>query len=153
MHLLVRMSLSQYNIDQISFTSESIQDSITTVKALKVASKDMAKQFKSKELDINKIDELTDQMADHMDLANEINEALSANYNLPDEIDEDELMGELDALEAELSLEADTEAAVPSYLAEPDPLPEVPLPSSGVGEQPAAAEAAEPVEAPQAQEA
>ena len=143
----------QYNIDQISFTSESIQDSITTVKALKVASKDMAKQFKSKELDINKIDELTDQMADHMDLANEINEALSANYNLPDEIDEDELMGELDALEAELSLEADTEAAVPSYLAEPDPLPEVPLPSSGVGEQPAAAEAAEPVEAPQAQEA
>ena len=25
----------QYNIDQISFTSESIQDSITTVKALK----------------------------------------------------------------------------------------------------------------------
>ena len=123
----------QYNIDQISFTSEQIQDSVTTVQAMKAATTGMKKQFKAKELNIDNIDKMTDEMADLMDQAGEINEALAANYNLPDEIDEDELMGELDALEAELSLEtSETEgaAAVPSYLQEPDPLPEVPMPGT-----------------------
>lgn len=141
----------QYNIDQIAFTSEQIQDSITTVQAMKVATKGMKSQFKAKELNIDNIDKMTDEMADLMDQANDIHEALAANYNLPDEIDEDDLMGELDALEAELSLETEGTAGVPSYLQEPDPLPEVPMP--GELQQPLEAEPVMPVETPQAQEA
>lgn len=50
------------------------------------------------------------------DINNEIQEAMSANYALPNEIDEDELMGELDGLEDELASELDTGGTVPSYM-------------------------------------
>ena len=41
-----------------------------------------------------------------MDYSNEIQETLGRNYNIPDDIDEEELLGELDALEADMALEA-----------------------------------------------
>ena len=41
---------------------------------------------------------------------------MSANYALPNEIDEDELMGELDGLEDDLASELDTGGGVPSYM-------------------------------------
>lgn len=51
------------------------------------------------------------------DMNNEIQDAMSQNYALPNEIDEDELMGELDGLEDDLAAELDTGAGgVPSYL-------------------------------------
>merc|ERR1712087_578585 len=115
---------------------------------MKVATKGLKKQFKSKDLDINNIDKLTDDMADLMDQANDINDALGANYNLPDEIDEDELMGELDALEADLAFEGEGASELPSYLKEPDPLPEVPDSGEVSGIPTNAAE--QQVEAPQA---
>ena len=133
----------QYTLDQLSFTSETVQDSVATVQAMKVATTGMKKQFKAKELNIDSIEKMTDEMADLMDQASDINEALSSTYGLPDDIDDDELMGELDALELDLAAEGDelglgmestegngaTAAAnkLPSYLQEPDPLPEVPL--------------------------
>ena len=55
-------------------------------------------------------------MADLMDYSNEINETLGRNYNVPDDIDEEELLGELDALEADMALEeAGEEVGTPSY--------------------------------------
>lgn len=51
------------------------------------------------------------------DMHQEIQDVLGQNFGVPDDIDEDELMGELDALEDELASEATTNAAgVPSYL-------------------------------------
>ncbi len=47
---------------------------------------------------------------------NDIQEALGQNYALPEDVDEDDLMGELDALEDELSSEPASTASVPSYL-------------------------------------
>ena len=41
---------------------------------------------------------------------------MSANYALPDDIDEDELMGELDGLEDDLAAELDTGGGAPSYM-------------------------------------
>jgi len=63
-------------------------------------------------------------MADMMDITNEINETLGQSYGVPDEIDEEELMGELDLLEEELAKEP-AQGEMPSYLQEPD-LPEIP---------------------------
>lgn len=51
------------------------------------------------------------------DMHQEIQDVLGQNFGIPDDIDEDELMEELDALEDDLT--ADTEAnadGVPSYL-------------------------------------
>ncbi len=56
------------------------------------------------------------------DQNNDIQEALGQNYNLPDDIDEDELLGELDALEDDLANESTEKSgphAVPSYLQVP----------------------------------
>eukprot|EP00877_Chromochloris_zofingiensis_P004114 jgi/Chrzof1/13703/Cz08g08220.t1 len=117
----------QFNMEQTRFTVESIQDTVQTVQALKGASKQMKTAMKTnKELDLNFIDRLQDDLADMADLTNEINEMMSQSYAVPEDVDETDLMAELDALEGDLALE-DTggQQGVPSYLQEPE-LPELP---------------------------
>ncbi len=107
-----------------------MQDTTTQVSAMKAAAKDMKKQFKTnKDLDIDAIDRLNDEMADLMGLGAEIQEALGRNYSVPDDIDEDELLGELDSLEAEMGseLQASAAGAVPSYLLDDAELPAAPV--------------------------
>ncbi|KAL6521774.1 hypothetical protein OROGR_018343 [Orobanche gracilis] len=70
-----------------------------------------------KNVNIQDVDSLQDEMLDLMDVSSEIQESLGKSYNLPDDIDEDELLGELDALEADMGFES--EGGVPSYL-QPD---------------------------------
>lgn len=54
---------------------------------------------------------MQDEMEDIMDQANEIQETLGRSYGVPDDIDEDELEAELDALGDEMFEEEE-----PSYL-------------------------------------
>ena len=49
------------------------------------------------------------------DMHQEIQDVLGQNFGIPDDIDEDELMEELDALEDDLTAEAKADG-VPSYL-------------------------------------
>jgi len=114
----------QFNVEQVNFAAQSAQDTVQQVHAMKAAASELKTQFKSKEFNIDAIDALQDEMADLMDYSNEIQETLGRNYNVPDDIDEDELLGELDALEADMALEAETEE-VPSYLQD-DALPDAP---------------------------
>ena len=116
----------QFNIEQTAFTAESMKTNVDTVVAMKDAAKDMKKQMKSKHLDINRIDKMTDDMADLMEASNEIQEALGRNYNIDAEVDEEELMGELDALEEDMLAEPEQET--PSYLQMEEPsYPEAPV--------------------------
>jgi charged multivesicular body protein 5 len=80
--------------------------------------------FKSKAFDVDAIDDLNLEMADLMDQSNEISEMMGRNYNVPDDIDEEELMGELDALE-DLMAEEEAGEEVPSYLQD-EALPDAP---------------------------
>ena len=52
------------------------------------------------------------------DMHNDIQDVLGQSYGVPDDIDEDDLMGELDALEEDMAQETEYAAAsgVPSYL-------------------------------------
>ncbi|KAA3454255.1 charged multivesicular body protein 5-like [Gossypium australe] len=106
--------------------------------ALKSANKELKGMMKT--VKIQDIDNLQDEMMDMMDMSNEIQETLGRSYNVPDDIDEDELMGELDALEADMGTEAD---GVPSYLQpdkeEPDLDAELSLPTAPSGNATAAA--------------
>ena len=54
---------------------------------------------------------------------NELQDVMGQSFGVPDDIDEDDLMGELDALEDELAQEAEnpTASGVPSYLQVEDP--------------------------------
>nr|XP_043617359.1 vacuolar protein sorting-associated protein 60.2-like [Erigeron canadensis] len=105
-----------FNLDQVAFASEGIKDAQQTMSALKSANKELKGMMKA--VKIQEIDNLQDDMADLMDVSNEIQESLGRNYNVPDDIDEEDLMGELDALEADMGLETESEG-VPSYL-QPD---------------------------------
>ncbi|CAL8468439.1 g7979 [Coccomyxa elongata] len=117
----------QFNMEQTSFAMESIKDTAQTVQAMKVAGAELKSAFKKQDLNIDSIEKLHDEMADLMDMHNELQDVMGQSFGVPDDIDESELMGELDALEDELAMEAEnpTAGGVPSYLQEPD-LPEAP---------------------------
>ncbi|KAD7479918.1 hypothetical protein E3N88_03054 [Mikania micrantha] len=122
-----------FNLDQVAFASEGIKDAQQTMSALKSANKELKGMMKT--VKIQDIDNLQDEMMDMMDISNEIQESLGRSYSVPDDIDEDELLGELDALEADMGQETEG-AGVPSYLqpdAEPDLSEELNLPSAPSG--------------------
>uniref|UniRef100_A0A7C9CMT3 Uncharacterized protein n=1 Tax=Opuntia streptacantha TaxID=393608 RepID=A0A7C9CMT3_OPUST len=126
-----------FNLDQVSFAAEGIKDAQQTMTALKAANKDLKGMMKT--VKINEIDNLQDEMMDLMDMSTEIQETLGRSYAVPDDIDEDDLMGELDALELDMGSESQ---GVPSYLQpdqEPDGAEELNLPSAPT--RPAAAPA------------
>lgn len=131
----------QFNMEQTSFALESVKDSVATVQAMKAAGTELKRAMKDKNLDLGAIEDLQDDMADLMDSHAEIQEALGQTFGLPDDVDEDELLGELDALEDELAAEASAEtaagegaSAAPSYLSEePTDLPAAPAQRVAVG--------------------
>ncbi|KAK9730789.1 Snf7 [Popillia japonica] len=112
-----------FNMEQANFAHQTLKDTHSTVVAMKDGMKQMKKEFKK--VNIEEIDDVQDELADMLDEANEIQDALGRNYNTP-EVDEDELAAELDALGDEIALDDDT-----SYLddvlkapAAPDTKPE-----------------------------
>ncbi|KAJ9546016.1 hypothetical protein OSB04_025723 [Centaurea solstitialis] len=122
-----------FNLDQVAFASEGIKDAQQTMSALKSANKELKGMMKT--VKIQDIDNLQDDMVDLMEVSNEIQESLGRSYSVPDDIDEEDLMGELDALEADMGLETESEG-VPSYLQpdnEPDLSEELNLPSAPSG--------------------
>eukprot|EP01023_Acetabularia_acetabulum_P043372 TRINITY_DN4330_c0_g1_i1.p3 TRINITY_DN4330_c0_g1~~TRINITY_DN4330_c0_g1_i1.p3 ORF type:complete len:223 (+),score=55.42 TRINITY_DN4330_c0_g1_i1:278-946(+) len=117
----------QFSLESVAFTAQQAKDSVETITALKQATKEVKSALGHKELDIGKIDKLNDEMADLMDINQDIQDALGQSYAVPDDIDESELMGELDALDAELAMEAEVGGTneVPAYLQ--DQLPDAPV--------------------------
>eukprot|EP00850_Spirogloea_muscicola_P022857 SM000315S11894 [mRNA] locus=s315:15388:17102:+ [translate_table: standard] len=153
-----------YNLEQVAFASEGLRDAQHTMAAMKSANKDLKGNMKA--LRIEDIDKLQDDMMDLMDYSNEVQETLGRSYGVPDDIDEEDLMGgphdmiaepaavvvpaELDALEADMGSES---AGVPSYL-QPDSAAEEsemslpPAPSSAAATQHHQAAQAEELELP-----
>jgi len=120
-----------FNLDQVSFAAEGIKDAQQTMTALKSANKELKGMMKT--VKIQDVDNLQDEMMDLMDVSNEIQESLGRSYSVPDDIDEDDLMGELDALEADMGMETEGDG-VPSYLQpETDLDAELNLPSAPSG--------------------
>ncbi|KAF9937626.1 Charged multivesicular body protein 5 [Mortierella antarctica] len=104
-----QLQQQSFNMEQAAFTTENLKNVMTTVDAMQTANKTMKSQYKKVNLD--NIEKMQDEMEDIMDQANEIQETLGRSYGVPDDIDEDELEAELDALGDELYEEEE-----PSYL-------------------------------------
>ena len=106
----------QFNVDQVAFAQESIQDTINTVAALKqanIAQKEVMKNF-----NMDQMEDLFDDMADMMADMEEINEVMTRTYNC--DYDESELLGELDELDEEIVSEQLNEGlGLPSYIPNP----------------------------------
>ncbi|KAJ2755522.1 Vacuolar protein-sorting-associated protein 60 [Coemansia pectinata] len=114
-----------FNMESAILATENIKNTMTTMQAMQDANKTMKKQYKN--VDIDKIYEMQDDMEELLEQANEVQELMGRSYNLPDDIDEHDLEAELDALGDDLNFEED----VPSYLndampAMPELLPEAP---------------------------
>ncbi|XP_054270221.1 charged multivesicular body protein 5-like [Macrosteles quadrilineatus] len=99
-----------FNMEQANYATQSLKDTQATVVAMKAGVKSMQKEFKK--INIDQIEDLQDEMADMLDMHEEVQEALGRSYGMP-EIDDDELQAELDALGDEIALDDDT-----SYLDE-----------------------------------
>ena len=126
-----QMSQQSFNIGQADFAIESMKNTMTTVEAMKDANKVMKQQFKK--VDINKVEEVQFDMEDMLDQANELQEIMGRSFGVGEEIDEDMLDAELEALNDEDLLNEGEASGEPSYLDEMnEKLPEVentPLPA------------------------
>lgn len=94
-----------FNMEQANFACQTLKDTHATVAAMKTGVKEMQKEFKK--INIDDIEDMQDEMADMLEQADEVQEALGRSYGTP-EIDEDELEAELDALGDEIALDDDT---------------------------------------------
>jgi len=97
-----------FNMEQANFASQTMQDTVTTISAMKGAHQAMTKQFK--DVSIDEIENLQEDMSELLETANEIQDTLGRSYSTP-EFDEGDLEDELAALGDELEGES-----TPSYL-------------------------------------
>ncbi len=113
-----------FNIEQQNMAIQSMRDTKTTITAMSMGLKEMKKEFKK--VDLNKIEDLQDDLADIMEQAQEVQDVMGRTYGMP-EVDESELEAELEALGDELALDNDTSyldtPAVPSREPGADSLP------------------------------
>merc|ERR1712018_286231 len=107
-----------FNMEQTNYATQSLKDTKTTVNAMKLGVKEMKKEFKN--INIDQIEDLQDDLGDMLEEANEVQEALGRSYGMP-EIDEDDLEAELDALGDDFALDDDT-----SYLDDAMKAPDAP---------------------------
>ncbi|KAI8323535.1 hypothetical protein GQ54DRAFT_316652 [Martensiomyces pterosporus] len=114
-----------FNMESAVFATENIKNTMTTMQAMQDANKAMKKQYNN--INVDKIYDMQDEMADLLEQANEVQELMGRSYNLPEDVDEQDLEAELDALGDDL----DFQEEVPSYLNDaednmPELLPEAP---------------------------
>ncbi|KAI8060322.1 Snf7 family, partial [Gongronella butleri] len=102
-----------FNMEQAQMTTENLRGVMATVDAMQTANKEMKRQYKN--INVDKIEQMQDEMEDLLAQSSEVQEMLGRSYDLPDDVDEDDLAAELDALGDELAFE---DEEVPSYLQE-----------------------------------
>nr|DBA24174.1 TPA: hypothetical protein GDO54_011867 [Pyxicephalus adspersus] len=87
-------------LSTIEFQREALENSHTNTEVLKNMGY-AAKAMKSvhQNMDVNKIDDLMQDIHEQQDVAQEISEAISRPMGIGDEFDEDELLAELEELE------------------------------------------------------
>ncbi|KMZ56556.1 putative Charged multivesicular body protein [Zostera marina] len=102
-----------YNLEQVSFATDGLKDAQQTMSSLKSANKELKGIMKT--VNISDIDGMQDQLMDFVEESTEIQESLGRTYNVPDYIDEDELLSEIGGLEEDMKKEIQSNN-VPSYL-------------------------------------
>ncbi len=96
---------------------DNLKNVMTTVDAMKTTNKTLKQQYGK--IDIDKIERMQDEMADLLEVGNEIQESLGRAYDVPEDVDEAELDAELEALGQEAELEATAgmaEGEMPSFM-------------------------------------
>ncbi|CCE34155.1 hypothetical protein E4U22_003790 [Claviceps purpurea] len=127
-----------WNMEQASSMQDNLKNVMTQVDAMQTTNKALRKQYGK--IDLDKIEKLQDEMADLMDVGNEIQDSLARSYDIPEEVDESELDAELEALGMEQEWEREMgmgSGAVPGFLQDeiaPEFVDEPPQMEAKVGE-------------------
>jgi len=100
-----QLASQSFNMEQSNFAIQGMKDNQLTVDAMRQGLKTMQKEYKK--MDVDKIDDMQDEIEEMLEMNNEIQDVLSRQYDTPD-IDESELEAELEALGDELELDTDT---------------------------------------------
>ncbi|CAN3356311.1 vacuolar protein-sorting-associated protein 60 [Diutina catenulata] len=106
-----------WNMTQASMTTDNLKNTMITIDAMKTTNKQLKQTYGK--IDIDKIEDLQDEMLDLIEKSNDLQEALSSNLDGADDISESELDAELDALGEEMEFEremGETTGGIPSYL-------------------------------------
>jgi len=120
-----------FNLEQANFSVQSMKDTALTLQAMKGANLSMKQQMK--ELNIDDLEDLQDELQDLFDQTNEIQEIMARSYEMPGDINEADLEQELEDFQLDIEDEE-----LPDYLTETDiSLPNVSsvpvsLPETGV---------------------
>ncbi|QDS74990.1 hypothetical protein FKW77_005436 [Venturia effusa] len=111
-----QLQQQSWNMEQAGMMQDNLKNTMTTVDAMKTTTKELRKQYGK--VNIDKIERLQDEMADLMDMGNDIQDAISRSYDVPEDVDEAELDAELEALGEEVAMEGlGTESeALPGFL-------------------------------------
>lgn len=97
-----QLEQQSFNMEQADTMTTSLKNTMTTVDAIKTTNKTLKQQYGK--IDIDKIERMQDEMAELMEVGNEIQESLGRAYDVPEEVDEADLDAELEALGEEVEL-------------------------------------------------
>ncbi|KAF5393147.1 hypothetical protein D9757_001325 [Collybiopsis confluens] len=126
---LAQLMQQSFNMESAALATENLRNTMATVDALQVSNKEIKKQYGK--INIDKIEDIHDEMEDLLERTNEIQETLGRSYAVPDELDEADLEAELDALQFEVEEEDASYLTdlnkVPDFIDEPPvEVPEAP---------------------------
>jgi charged multivesicular body protein 5 len=111
-----------WNMEQAGMMQDNLKNTMITVDAMKTTTKELKKQYGK--IDIDKIERMQDEMADLMEVGNDIQESISRSYDIPEDVDEDELDAELEALGEEVAFDGIGESEVPAFMQDEPNLPQ-----------------------------
>ena len=98
-----QLEQQSFNMEQADMMTTNLRNVATTVDAMKTTNKTLRQQYGK--LDVDKIERMQDEMADLLEVGNEIQESLGRAYDVPEEVDEAELDAELEALGDEVQMD------------------------------------------------
>jgi charged multivesicular body protein 5 len=111
-----QLQQQSWNMEQAGMMQDNLKNTMATVDAMKTTQKELRKQYGK--VNIDKIEKLQDEMAELMELGNDIQESISRSYDVPEDVDEAELEAELEALGEDVGADMNYEGSMPSYLSE-----------------------------------
>jgi len=136
-----QLQQQSWNMEQAGMMQDNLKNVMTTVDAMKTTNKALKQQYGK--INIDKIETMQDEMADLMDIGNEINESISRAYDVPEDVDEAELDAELEALGEDMAFEQEAGVSVapgflqdevpPTFIDEPPEQGKVKEAAGGVG--------------------
>lgn len=115
-----QLEQQSWNMQQAGMMTDNLKNVMTTVDVMKQTNKSLKQQYGK--INIDKIERMQDEMADLMDMGNEIQESISRSYDVPEDVDEAELDAELEALGDEVELGGyGQQEGTPSFLVDEVP--------------------------------